>query len=92
MVDDLHIVRSIVAPHETDAPLFIDPDAMLPAPITGQCLEMIARDAADGGEGRRGMEYRQSAFRLRGEGLELPDALAGEESCRSLVAERLDRR
>lgn len=42
IVDNLDLVGMAVLPHETDPPLVIDPDAMLPLSVTSQCLESIA--------------------------------------------------
>src|SRR5262249_5248950 len=43
IVDDLDIVGVAVAPAEADAPLVIDPNAVLPFAISGQPLQPISR-------------------------------------------------
>ena len=41
VINDFNVVCSIDAPHKTNPPLIIDPDAVLPLPITRQCLKVI---------------------------------------------------
>jgi hypothetical protein len=43
VVDDLDVVGCAVAPHEAHAPLIVDANAVLPCPITSECLQPIAR-------------------------------------------------
>jgi hypothetical protein len=43
IIDDFDVVRAVFVPRETDAPLAIDPDAVLPTSVADQCLKMIAR-------------------------------------------------
>jgi hypothetical protein len=43
IVDDLHIQRIPILPSETDAPLVIDPDAILAFATALQCFQAIAR-------------------------------------------------
>lgn len=48
VVNDLLLPRSGVGPHETDAPLVADPDAVLTSPITLERFETVTRrDAED---------------------------------------------
>ena len=48
VVNDLLLPRSGVGPHETDAPLVADPDAVLTGPITLERFEPVTRrDAED---------------------------------------------
>jgi hypothetical protein len=42
IVNDLDIPRPIVGPHEADAPLVVDPNAVLTRPIASQHFEAIA--------------------------------------------------
>lgn len=42
ILDD-HILRARVGPHEADAPLVVDPDAVLAFPVTRQRLEPVSR-------------------------------------------------
>src|SRR5450432_1509272 len=42
VVDDLDMCRSSFIPYETDSPLVVDSDRMLPLAISPQCLKPIA--------------------------------------------------
>lgn len=42
VVNDLHLLRSGVGPHEADAPLVVDPDAVLTGSITLERFEPVA--------------------------------------------------
>lgn len=42
IVNDLHLLWSSIRPHETDAPLVIDPDAVLTGAISFQRFEPIS--------------------------------------------------
>jgi hypothetical protein len=46
VVDDLDTIRGAIAPDKTDAPLVIDPDAMLAAAVSCQGFETITRRRA----------------------------------------------
>src|SRR5690625_7730874 len=41
VVNDLHLLRSGVRPHEADPPLVVDPDAVLSGPVTLERFEPI---------------------------------------------------
>jgi hypothetical protein len=41
VVNDLHLLRSGVRPHEADTPLLVDPDAVLTGPVTLERFEPI---------------------------------------------------
>src|SRR5690625_6194483 len=43
VVNDLHLLRSCVGPHEPDPPLVVDPDAVLPGAVALQRFEPVAR-------------------------------------------------
>lgn len=43
VVRDLHVARSFITPHKTNAELIVDPDAVLATPVILQSLKMIAR-------------------------------------------------
>jgi hypothetical protein len=46
VVNDLHLLRSGVGPHEADPPLVVDPDAVLSDPIAlGGLKPVSGRDA-----------------------------------------------
>jgi hypothetical protein len=42
VIDDLHVVSICSFPAETDAPLVVDPDAVLSGPISPQNLQPVA--------------------------------------------------
>jgi hypothetical protein len=46
IVHDLDLVRFAVLPHEADPIPVVDPDAMLPLPVTGEGFEMVTRKGA----------------------------------------------
>jgi hypothetical protein len=41
VVNDLHLLRSSVRPHETDPPLVVDPDAVLSGSVTLERFEPV---------------------------------------------------
>jgi hypothetical protein len=41
IVDDFHVVGFTIAPGEADPPLVVNPDAVLPSPLSFQSLEAI---------------------------------------------------
>jgi hypothetical protein len=43
VIDDFHIMGTIVSPYETDSPLIVDTDAVLSRPISSQGFQAIAR-------------------------------------------------
>lgn len=43
VIDDLHIERIAIAPNETDPPLIVDTDAVLPRAVSSQGLQTVAR-------------------------------------------------
>lgn len=62
IVHDFHIVSTIF-PNETDPPLIIDADGVLPGPITGQCFQMIAGRAFQIVQAMRSIEHIKFALR-----------------------------
>jgi hypothetical protein len=40
VINDLDIIGITVLPHKANAPLLVDPDAVLPLPVTVQCLQL----------------------------------------------------
>ena len=62
VVHDLDVLRFAVLPHEADPILVIDPDAVLPPPITAKGLEVIARKRAQVVESLGGVQLRQLAL------------------------------
>jgi hypothetical protein len=62
VVHDLDVLRFAVLPHEADPILVIDPDAVLPPPITAKGLEVIARKRAQVVESLGRVQLRQLAL------------------------------
>ncbi len=62
VVHDLDVLCFTVLPHEADPILVIDPDAVLPPPITAKGLEVIARKRAQVVESLGGVQLRQLAL------------------------------
>jgi hypothetical protein len=59
VVSNLDIVRVAVAPGETDGPLVVDADAVLPETIALQLLESIARRNGQIFERRGGLDEKE---------------------------------
>src|SRR5439155_17688190 len=77
VVHDLDVLRFAVLPHEADPILVIDPDAVLPPPITAKGLEVIARKRAQVVESLGCMQLRQLALRR-------PEQCSGIDASRTL--------
>jgi hypothetical protein len=63
VIDDFHIVGTIVSPHETDPPLIVDTDAVLPRPISSQGFQAIARGNPEILQARRHRQLSEFAQR-----------------------------
>ena len=88
IVRDLDVVRVGSAPPEADAPLVVDPDAVLASPLPPQSLEPVPWRYAQVGEGNRSIDLSELA--QRGSlhvGPELPDRVAPEETLGVAIAE-----
>jgi hypothetical protein len=59
VVHNLYVLRFAVLPHKADPILVIDPDAVLPPPITAKGLEVIARKHAQVVESLGRVQLRQ---------------------------------
>src|SRR5262245_6070431 len=59
VVHDRHAVGPPAVPSEHDPPLIVDPDAVLPFPITLQGLELIARGHPKVLQTGRGVEHEE---------------------------------
>jgi hypothetical protein len=42
IIDDLDVFRRSFPPEETDSPLVVDPNAILPVPVAAQSLEPVS--------------------------------------------------
>lgn len=59
IIHNLNFVRAIVTPHETDTPLLIDPDAVLPCAVSMQRFQAITGQARQVYETRGTLEDLQ---------------------------------
>lgn len=59
IIHNLDFVRAIVTPHETDTPLLIDPDAVLPCAVSMQRFQAITGQARQVYETRGTLEDLQ---------------------------------
>ena len=75
-----------VWPFETDTPLLIDADGVLPCPIAAHRFKAIAWQPVQGFEGRRSIEDRQPFRGLVFEALECLDELAARKLFGFLVS------
>jgi hypothetical protein len=63
VVGDLGVFRSRGAPTEADAPLLVHPDAVVPATVSAELLQSVARWDPRVVEGLRRVQYQQLAQR-----------------------------
>jgi hypothetical protein len=64
VVHDLDVLRVPVAPRETDPPLVIDTDAVLPGAVASQRLKPVSPDRAEVGQACCRMQPAQPFARL----------------------------
>ncbi len=81
-----------VTPGEADAPLVVDPDAVLTAPLTLQCLETIAGRGAQVLQRPRAVQVEERAPGLPFDGLQAPDGHVVEQRLGVPVPEGPDHR
>jgi hypothetical protein len=91
VVNDLDLIRCAILPAETDAPLVIDPNAMLAHAVADELLESVARRDAQILERLGGIHSDElaehGAPELRGVAAH---RFTGKEPLRGSVAEALD--
>jgi len=93
VIDNRHIVGVAVTPSETDPPLVVDADAVLPGSIAAQFLEAVSgRDAKIVESLRRVDRDELAKHRPPQLGREPANWLAGEEAFGVPVAKALDHR
>ena len=85
-----HVFGAIIRPFETNAPLLIDPDAILPVSIPAQRFEPVARQGGEVIERNSRVQNFQPLFALALKALESPDAVAIGESLCPFVSIALD--
>ena len=74
VVHDLHVVRATLAPAETDAPLLVDPDAVLSLPVAAKRFQAITRGRSQLVQIRGRIKHPEFS---RGNPLDLPWELPG---------------
>jgi hypothetical protein len=90
VIDDFNVVGTIGFPHKTDAPLIIDANAVLAAPIPGQCFKSVTRRCPHCVQRRSGVELLKLADRNTRDVGESLYALAREQLRRVLALKGLD--
>src|SRR5690606_26202288 len=91
LVGDLDLVGVAATPHEADAPLVVDADAVLALAVAVQGLKPVARRNAEVPELRGGVEHHELAVGTRQEvGGQPPNALPAEYPLGVVVGEGLD--
>ena len=83
---DIEGFRLSVRPLETDAPFFVDTDAVLSFTVATQSLKAVAWQQHKVATRSGAFENRKPLFGLRFEGLERLDAIASRKTGRALVA------
>src|SRR5437870_13704531 len=77
-----------IGPPEADAPLVVDPNAVLPLAVTSKSLQTITRDGSKIRQGWGRLDVVELPFGHRGNALEFPAELAPEHLFGLLVPER----
>jgi hypothetical protein len=63
VIHHLDLLCAAVLPHEADPILIVDPDAVLPSPISAESLEVVARERAEIVESLRRVQLHEPALR-----------------------------
>jgi hypothetical protein len=90
IVDYLDIVRPVEAPFETNPPLLIYPDAILPFAFAQKCLKPVAWQRCKVPQSRRTIEYLQAPLGLQYKAVKPTDITSFIQRPSVSVAERLD--
>lgn len=90
VVHDLHLKCVGVNPSETDSPLVVDPNTVLPHAIPSQQLQPITCNRRQVSQTRRRVNLVELPFRYSGDSLELSAELAPEDLLSLPVPERPD--
>jgi hypothetical protein len=93
IIDDLYVMSIARTPSETNAPLVVDPDAVLTGPVTFQRFQPVAGRNAQKIESRRGVDLQQlSKCNSLHVGRKASAMLAPKELLRLFVRKALDHR
>src|SRR5207248_1858333 len=79
IVDDFDVPRAVVSPSKADSPLIVDPDAVLPTPITAEFLQPVTGRHTQVIQILRAVEHLQLSLRLCLERAELSRRAAPEQ-------------
>ena len=90
IIDNLDVLRGALSPDETNSPLIIDSDALLPFPVAAQGLEPVSRNSGDVFQVFCVVEQPQLSARDLGNVAEPPVALAVEQLLSVPAAEGAD--
>ena len=91
VIDDLRVVGIALVPSKTDAPLIVDPNAVLACAVASQPLQAVARRDAEIGQPHRRIQHAELPQRHSlNSRPELPDRLSLEEPVGVLVPKALD--
>jgi hypothetical protein len=91
VIDDLYITSIAGAPSEANAPLIVDPDAVLTSPVAFQRFQSIPRWNAEKVESRRRIDLQQlSMCNSLYAGRKAPAMLAPKELFRFSIRKALD--
>ena len=90
IINDLHIVRAVLDPNETNTPLLIDPDRMLPPPIAAKRFEPVTRNRRQIIQRRRRIEHVELSQRHSCDPLKSPGPSGLEQPLRFSTTEALD--
>ncbi len=80
VIDDLNVEHIALLPYETDAPLIVDANTVLPLPVALEQLQPVAGDGSQIPELPSGIEHPQFAESYVLDSLKLLDSLAVKES------------
>jgi hypothetical protein len=84
IINDLNLVGAILGPNETDAPLLVDPDAVLASSVPAKQLQTISRDCLQLCQRGRGIDHCKFSYGCPLEALKARDSLAIEQRLRVL--------
>jgi hypothetical protein len=90
VIDNFDACRTNGRPHEADAPLVVDANAVLTFPVAFQCLQSIARRSVQKIQRLRGVKLGELALGHRRKSLESPGAISLEQRLSEFALERLD--
>lgn len=85
IIHNLHLVWTILPPHEAHAPLVIDPDAVLPPPVAMQRFQAIAGKSGQVCQTGSAVQDLQPSLSLRLHSLEATHPLAIEQGFSILI-------